>query len=192
MQLEFRFIYGQDIASSVEYSASDGLKLPGASSSELCDYKRDHRERGRAPARSDGNHYQRQNRYCRNHKIDPFSDPDLLRRQSWIDEVALACHISPLKILAQAYDHDVEIEHPPERVGQDVEERRVDARARFLLVAAGAVDEDVDAAVGVHHQAGRRLDALALQHVARDRDRVAARGLDVVDDRRCRGCSCTR
>jgi len=82
---------------------------------------------------------------------------------------------------------EVQVEDETDRVGRQIEERHLGRGGRFLLIAACAVDQDVDLAERRDDLVPGLLDRGLVQDVARDGDRRAALGLDRVGHLRRRG-----
>ena len=66
---------------------------------------------------------------------------------------------------------EIEVENALDGIRGQVEKRQVGGSGGLFLVAAGAVDQDVDLAERGQHFVGRRDHAVALQHVALDGDK---------------------
>ena len=80
---------------------------------------------------------------------------------------------------------DVQVKDPLEGVHVEVEEVQLRRDRRLLLVAACAVDEDVDVAVLCHDGVARLFQTGAVENVGLDGDGIAASGVDLVGDLLC-------
>ena len=80
---------------------------------------------------------------------------------------------------------DIQVKDPLEGVHVEVEEVQLWRDRRLLLVAACAVDENVDVAVLCHNGVARLFQAGAVEDVGLDGNSIAARGVDLVGDLLC-------